>query len=143
MIETIEVQTLTQDEIKLKGQLKNFPISSASLKTLTTNNFSYLFPIQIYTFEHIFQGKNILARDHTGSGKTLAFTLPLLERIRSKLSQSEKSIRGPQVLIIAPTRELAIQSKGVLETLQNHRDEFKLSCLYGGKNMFEQKRQLS
>jgi ATP-dependent RNA helicase DeaD len=78
-----------------------------------------------------------LARDHTGSGKTLAFTLPLLERIRSKNSQSNEAVTGPQILIIAPTRELAIQSKGVLESLQNYKDEFRLSCLYGGKNMFE------
>ena len=60
------------------------------------------------------------------------------------MQKSEKGIdvKGPQILIIAPTRELAIQSKDVIDRLQNSKDEFKLSCLYGGKNMFEQKRQL-
>jgi superfamily II DNA/RNA helicase len=80
-----------------------------------------------------------LARDHTGSGKTLAFILPLLERMRkNEEGKSSKSL-GPSTLIIAPTRELAIQSKEVIEKLQNDREELRLACLYGGKNMYEQK----
>ena len=117
MIETVSVKTMDHEEIKKKGDLDNFSISKESRNTLDKNKFGYLFPIQSYTFDPIFQGENILARDHTGSGKTLAFTLPLLEKLRTQPDWKNNKTHGPRVLIIAPTRELAIQSKGVLELL--------------------------
>ena len=62
------------------------------------------FPVQYETFEHIMQGKDLIARDRTGSGKTMAFSLPIIERFRK-----ENAFRdGGRVkyLIVVPTREV-------------------------------------
>ena len=67
-----------------------------------------MFKIQAACFKPIYEGYDIIARDRTGSGKTLAFTLPLLERYREKL-QGRFPQKTPLILIILPTRELAMQ----------------------------------
>jgi ATP-dependent RNA helicase DDX21 len=56
----------------------------------------------------IYSGKDVLAKDRTGSGKTLAFSLPTLERLRADGKLQGKRGQMPLVLILVPTRELAI-----------------------------------
>jgi len=59
------------------------------------------FPIQEHCIPLILKGKDVIGQAHTGTGKTAAFSLPILNRVKS---------RGPiQALVIVPTRELAIQ----------------------------------
>ena len=85
--------------------------NSSILNSLNKHGLKTMFPIQSECFSLILKGKDILASDRTGSGKTLAYTLPILE----KIYQSEPhpaAIKNPHMLILSPTRELALQVSG-------------------------------
>jgi ATP-dependent RNA helicase DeaD len=82
-------------------------------------------------------GRDVLAQAATGTGKTAAFALPLLTRI----GMGHKSVGGPSVLILAPTRELAMQ---VAEAVHRYGKALGLQALavYGGSSMEQQVRAL-
>ncbi|HAM04709.1 MAG TPA: ATP-dependent helicase, partial [Megasphaera sp.] len=81
--------------------------------------------VQAQSIPAIFKGRDVLAQAQTGTGKTLAFLLPALQQIRTDLSRE-------QVLIVAPTRELAKQIADVALTLAPSLSVDVLS-LIGGK----------
>ena len=116
-------------------------ISPPTLKTLEKNNFINLLPIQASTYEGLYTGKNLLARDRTGSGKTLAFSLPLIENLR-KQGKFTKMNNG-YLLIMTPTRELALQITDVIENLKNFENEYNVVACYGGTNVGENIKDLS
>ncbi len=64
-------------------------------------------PIQEKAIPHILQGKDVFGCAQTGTGKTAAFALPILQLFHAR--QAEKKEKGIKVLVLAPTRELAIQ----------------------------------
>jgi superfamily II DNA/RNA helicase len=79
----------------------------------------------------------VLARDLTGSGKTLAFSLPMIERFRQAGLFTQRH-RAVSMLVLAPTRELAIQVSdfyqvsNVIKSLTHFNDEFRTLTVYGG-----------
>jgi superfamily II DNA/RNA helicase len=73
------------------------------------------FPIQTATLPDSLAGKDVLGRGRTGSGKTLAFALPVLTRLAA--SRSERRPGAPRALILAPTRELALQIETALKPM--------------------------
>lgn len=73
---------------------------------LTDRGIKNLFPIQMHTFYPIYNREDVIARDLTGSGKTLAFGLPVTEYLRKN---NLLGIRKITAIVLAPTRELAIQ----------------------------------
>ncbi len=92
-------------------------------------------PIQAAAIPVLLAGGDILGMAQTGTGKTAAFALPLLSRIDIKQAE-------PQILVLAPTRELAIQ---VAEAFQKYASEipgFHVLPIYGGQDMTSQLRQL-
>ena len=74
----------------------------------------------------------MIARDLTGSGKTFAFGLPLVEYLRR---QKILGTRKLQAIILAPTRELAIQVTNELIKLKHNEHDFKIVTVYGGVNI--------
>lgn len=90
--------------------------------------------IQAQSIPALFKGRDVLAQAQTGTGKTLAFLLPALQQIRTDLSRE-------QVLIVAPTRELAKQIADVAETLAPALSVDVLS-LIGGKTIENQLQKL-
>jgi len=68
---------------------------------LKKNGIHSLFPIQYSTFNIIYKGNHIRAKDKTGSGKTLAFSLPIIERLRIKKQLGGKYVK---FLVVLPTR---------------------------------------
>ncbi|PIV29246.1 MAG: ATP-dependent RNA helicase, partial [Zetaproteobacteria bacterium CG02_land_8_20_14_3_00_50_9] len=72
------------------------------LKAVEAVGYETPSPIQAKTIPFMMQGRDVLGQAQTGTGKTAAFALPILSRIDLKQ-------RDPQVLVLAPTRELAIQ----------------------------------
>jgi len=81
------------------------------VESLKARKFEGLLPIQYSTFSLIYERKDIIARDLTGSGKTLGFCLPIVEYMRAnKLF----GLKKPQVVMLAPTRELALQVSSFL-----------------------------
>lgn len=88
-----------------------------------------LFPIQQHCFHPVYNRQDIIARDLTGSGKTLAFSLPILEFLRKNKLLGSRKI---QAIVLAPTRELAIQSANVITLLKHNPNEFSSLTVYGG-----------
>lgn len=105
------------------------------LKAIQAVGYEVPSPIQAAAIPVLLEGGDILGMAQTGTGKTAAFALPLLSKL--DLSQND-----PQILVLAPTRELAIQ---VAEAFQKYAAEmpgFHVLPIYGGQDMTSQLRQL-
>ncbi|MFK4114585.1 DEAD/DEAH box helicase [Microbacterium sp. NPDC006705] len=90
------------------------------------------FPIQAATIPPILEGKDVLARGRTGSGKTIAFGAPLVESIlRSQAGKRREFGRSPKALILAPTRELALQIDRTVQAIARSVGLFTTQ-IYGG-----------
>jgi len=93
-------------------------------------------PIQAACIPQLLAGHDILGEAQTGTGKTAAFALPMLARI-------DLADTRPQVLVLAPTRELAIQVAEAFAKYAHHLKNFHVLPIYGGQSMVVQLRQLS
>ncbi|WP_299415842.1 DEAD/DEAH box helicase [Acaryochloris sp. IP29b_bin.148] len=92
-------------------------------------------PIQAQSIPPLLAGRDLLGQAQTGTGKTAAFALPLLSKL-------DLSLVHPQILVLAPTRELAIQVAEAMQTYARHLPGFHIATLYGGQNISTQLRQL-
>jgi len=92
-------------------------------------------PIQETTIPLLQSGYDVIGQARTGSGKTLAFAIPIIER-------SDPSSRTVQAIILAPTRELAIQIANVVRPLADKRS-LSVALTYGGHSMDPEKRMLN
>ncbi len=91
------------------------------------------FPIQALVIGDVLAGRDVLARSPTGSGKTLAFGVPLIERLKP-------DDRRPAGLVLAPTRELALQIVDELRDLAASR-ALRVAAVYGGAGLAKQARE--
>ncbi|MDT0116848.1 DEAD/DEAH box helicase [Microbacterium sp. PRF11] len=90
------------------------------------------FPIQAATVAPILEGRDVLARGRTGSGKTIAFGAPLVESIlRAQAGKRREFGRAPKALILAPTRELALQIDRTVQVIARSVGLFTTQ-VYGG-----------
>ncbi len=105
------------------------------LKALDDVGYETPSPIQAQVIPFMLQGKDVLGQAQTGTGKTAAFALPILSRI--DLRQKD-----PQVLVLAPTRELAIQVAEAFQRYAAHLKGFHVLPIYGGQDYSTQLRQL-
>ncbi len=92
-------------------------------------------PIQIPTIPHLLAGRDVVGQAQTGTGKTAAFALPLLSRLDLKRTD-------PQILVLTPTRELAIQVAEAFQSYASHLRGFQVLPVYGGQDYAVQLRQL-
>lgn len=110
------IKDLQDEKNQNQGELTQYIKDPAMISVLNKKGITKLFPIQFETFKFIYDGKDLVAKDRTGSGKTMAFSLPLICRMREK--GLFRSPHTPKVLIILPTRELAIQVKDEIESVR-------------------------
>ena len=116
--------------VAVDGDFSKFPeIPPRSAETLRQRGFKYLFPIQQHCFGPVFKREDLVARDLTGSGKTFAFGIPMIEFLRKKQLIGTRRV---QSIILAPTRELALQITAELTKLKWSPEEFKIVTVYGG-----------
>uniref|UniRef100_A0A8C3LQV6 RNA helicase n=1 Tax=Chrysolophus pictus TaxID=9089 RepID=A0A8C3LQV6_CHRPC len=99
-----------------------------TINLLKARGVKYLFPVQVKTFQPIYDGKDLIAQARTGTGKTFSFAIPLTEKLQND-SQDERRGRSPKVLVLVPTRELAIQ---VAKDFKNLTRKLSVACFYGG-----------
>ncbi|QAR44725.1 DEAD/DEAH family ATP-dependent RNA helicase [Kosakonia cowanii] len=92
-------------------------------------------PIQAECIPHLLNGRDVLGMAQTGSGKTAAFSLPLLHNI-------DPDLRAPQILVLAPTRELAVQVAEAMTDFSKHMHGVNVVALYGGQRYDVQLRAL-
>lgn len=91
-----------EPEYPERSELSHFIKNEKMIQVLKDKGIKRFFPIQYDTFDHIYKGKDLIARDRTGSGKTLAFSLPVIERFRS--IDAFKDGGRVKFLIVLPTR---------------------------------------
>ncbi len=98
--------------------------SRAVVKTLADGGITAPFPVQRLVVPDVLAGRDVLVKSPTGSGKTLAFAVPLVEMI-------EPGDPRPSVLVLAPTRELAVQIKDDMQPLAKAQG-LSVAAVYGG-----------
>ncbi|MEZ5470838.1 MAG: DEAD/DEAH box helicase [Marinicella sp.] len=107
----------------------------AVLKSVKENGYEQPSPIQAASIPPILAGKDVLGQAQTGTGKTAAFALPILSNIDQKA-------KGVQVLVLTPTRELAIQVAEAFQSYARHIKDFHVLPIYGGQSYTIQLKQL-
>lgn len=114
-------------------------LDSKLLKTIEEMGFSEPTPIQAKAIPKVLKGMDIQASAQTGTGKTAAFLLPALDRL---INSPSKGRGGPRVLILAPTRELAMQIATEAKKFSKNLDRVNTVCIYGGVPYPKQYREL-
>src|SRR6202035_403231 len=107
-------------------------VSEVVSRELSKRGFDAPFAVQGMVIPDVLAGHDVLAQSPTGSGKTLAFGVPLVERLKDSSAR-------PSALILAPTRELAIQIVGDLRPLA-HARALSIAPVYGGAVIVKQAR---
>ena len=128
---TAEVFTTTIDNNKPESGFDGFGFSEALLKTLAAKGYSEPSPIQKAAFPELMLGRDLVGQAQTGTGKTAAFALPLLERLAS-------GQKTPQALVLAPTRELAMQVADSFKAYSAGHPHLKVLAVYGGTDFRSQ-----
>jgi len=105
------------------------------LESLNDLGYEKPSPIQAECIPHLLSGRDVLGMAQTGSGKTAAFSLPLLNNI-------DPDLRAPQILVLAPTRELAVQVAEAMTEFSKHMRGVNVVALYGGQRYDVQLRAL-
>lgn len=120
---------------ELETSFADLGLSAPILSALTDLGYEKPSPIQLECIPHLLNGRDVLGMAQTGSGKTAAFGLPLLHNIKADL-------KSPQVLVLAPTRELAVQVAEALSSFSKHINGVNVVALYGGQRYDVQLRAL-
>lgn len=120
----------------------SFNLDSRILDTLNEIGFETPTPIQELAIPAIINGSDLIASAKTGTGKTAAFMLPILNFLSGEEGRSS-GFRGPRILVLVPTRELAIQVSDEAKRFSKHLPHIKTVCIYGGVPYPLQKRFLS
>lgn len=105
---------------------KDLNLSNELQKAITDMGFEEATPIQSQSITHILDGKDLIGQAQTGTGKTCAFGIPAVEMINPESDFI-------QVLVLCPTRELAIQSSEELKNLLKYKDGIRILPVYGGQ----------
>ena len=108
-----------------------FGFSEALLQTLATKGYKEPSPIQSAAFPELMLGRDLVGQAQTGTGKTAAFALPLLERLDGRSTQ-------PRVLVLAPTRELAMQVADSFKAYAAGHPHLNVLAIYGGSDFRSQ-----
>ncbi|TDK19964.1 DEAD/DEAH box helicase [Luteimonas aestuarii] len=104
----------------------DFALPEPLLKALADVGYESPSPIQAATIPPLMAGRDMLGQAQTGTGKTAAFALPALARL-------DPDAKKPQVLVLAPTRELAIQVAEAFQKYATHLPGFHVLPIYGGQ----------
>lgn len=138
-LETSDSSALEPDEaLEEEESTENFAslgLAESVLEAVAAEGYTEPTDIQGRTIPHVLAKRDLLAQAQTGTGKTAAFALPLLSHLVLEM-------RRPQVLVLAPTRELAIQVADSFERYGAGLKGFRVLAIYGGQSYEPQLRQL-
>ncbi len=127
---------MSEDKDNIQG-FNELGLSDAVMKGLAEIGYESPSPIQAAIIPHVLEGRDVIGQAQTGTGKTAAFALPLLSKI--DLSITKK----PQVIVLTPTRELAIQVAEAFQKYAAKLKNFHVIPIYGGTDFRAQLRQLN
>jgi ATP-dependent RNA helicase DeaD len=117
------------------ADFESLGLSAPVLKAVKQLGYEQPSPVQAQSIPILLEGKNLLGTAQTGTGKTAAFALPFLSKIDEKQ-------RSPQILVLTPTRELAIQVAEAFQSYAKHMKGFNVLPIYGGADIGGQLRSL-
>lgn len=123
------------NDVSLVPSFSELALAEPILKALNDVGYETPSPIQAQIIPYILQGRDVLGQAQTGTGKTAAFALPILTQLNIKQ-------HSPQVLVLAPTRELAIQVAEAFQRYATHLKGFHVLPIYGGQDYSTQLKQL-
>lgn len=115
-------------------------LNEALLSAIESSGYPAPTAVQIMAIPAALSGADLLVSSSTGSGKTAAFTLPCLNRL---VEQKPGQSKGPRMLVLTPTRELAQQVEKAIKTYGRKLRWLNTACLVGGEPIANQIRQLS
>ncbi|ODU55955.1 MAG: hypothetical protein ABT01_04980 [Clostridium sp. SCN 57-10] len=122
---------LVETENVIITNFEKFNLTSELMSALSDMSFQNPSPVQDAAIDSIMGGNDVLVQAPTGTGKTAAFAIPLVEKICPQDSRI-------QAVILCPTRELALQTTGVLQQLSKHKPAIRTLALYGGEPIWRQ-----
>lgn len=109
----------------------SFGLSEPTMRAIRNKGYTVSTPVQAGCIPPMLAGKDVIAKAPTGTGKTMAFGLPIIERI-------DRESEAVQALILAPTRELAMQITQELREVAVCHEGVRVVCLYGGEPIGKQ-----
>ena len=119
----------------------SFKLEPPLRQAISKLGFEFCTPIQAQSLEHTLRGHDVTGRAQTGTGKTAAFLVTIINDLLSNPSKNERYLAEPRALVVAPTRELAIQiandARGLTEFCDLH-----TVTLVGGEDYIKQDRAL-
>lgn len=110
-----------------KKTFSEFSLNAAVLTAVQALGYEHPTPVQSQSIPILQKGDDLLAQAQTGTGKTAAFALPILSKL-------DLNLKAPQAIVLAPTRELAIQVAENFESYAKHLKGFKAIAIYGGQD---------
>ncbi len=116
----------------------SFDLDSRILQGLQDAGFAHCTPIQAELLPLALPGRDVAGQAQTGTGKTAAFLVVALQRLITREPHPQRRGNQPRVIIVAPTRELAVQIHADTEVLNRHTG-FRLGLVYGGTGYREQR----
>jgi ATP-dependent RNA helicase DeaD len=136
-LESSELHPLSApaDEASSEIRFRDLNLSEPMLQAIESSGYETATPIQARAIPLLLAGRDVLGQAQTGTGKTAAFAVPMLQRI--DLTQVV-----PQVLVLTPTRELAIQVAEAFERYATGLDGLRVTAIYGGQDYTLQFRDL-
>ena len=109
----------------------SFGLSEATMRAIRNKGYEISTPVQAGCIPPMLAGKDVIAKAPTGTGKTMAFGIPIIERI-------DPDSEDVQAVILAPTRELAMQITDEMRQIAVCHEGVRLVCLYGGQPIAKQ-----
>lgn len=125
-----------------KRRFHDFGLPDQLMHAIADLGFEYCTPIQAATIPHALNGRDLIGKAQTGTGKTAAFLIGIMTDLLDFPLQVERKLGEPRALIIAPTRELALQIASDAEMLGKYTDLSTVS-LVGGMDYEKQRKQLA
>ena len=127
---------MSEDKDNIQG-FNDLGLSDSVMKGLVEIGYESPSPIQAAIIPHVLEGHDVIGQAQTGTGKTAAFALPLLSKIDFSITKK------PQVIVLTPTRELAIQVAEAFQKYATKLKNFHVIPIYGGTDFRAQLRQLN
>lgn len=140
MHDTKKQKTMTDTHLS-STRFTELDIHTDALKGIESTGFEFCTPIQAMTLPLALQGKDISGQAQTGTGKTAAFLIACFHKLLNAERKESKKKNPVRALVVAPTRELAIQILEDGKPLVQHTD-LKLAIAYGGTDYDKQRKQI-
>lgn len=137
---TSDAPLANQEDIPVK--FSELALPAALLQATDKAGFSHCTSIQAKTLPYIIDGQDVAAQAQTGTGKTAAFLLGAMSVLLTRDEKKGRAPNQPRMLVIAPTRELAIQIQKDAHTLGEFAD-FKSQIAYGGADYDKQRQAIT